>query len=229
MWGKPPRFSRLGSAVKQKDWIRWGFCFASLCFCGYSSRVTAFCSVTGGRHIPHGDGVTASVSPMQISSCTLRSCFLLGSAREKHIHYCGRWGGVSTSKESGLFPSKTQEWALVQHPEINFLRRHTCWQRKRHYREGVPRGESRRTARPRGSQPSGLWWLGRFPTLANRSDSGSFLLVLCITSRMDFREGDSGRLVGHMDRSFLSPFDCSWILPVGGSLLVLHSLPQPPI
>ena len=45
--------------------------------------------------------------------------------------------------------------------------------------------------------------------VANRSDSGSFLVAVCISSRMDFHEEDSGRLLGHMDWSFLSPFGCS--------------------
>ena len=46
---------------------------------------------------------------------------------------------------------------------------------------------------------------------------------------MDYSEKDSGRLVGHMDWRLLSPFDLSRILPVGGSLLVPHSLPGPPV
>ena len=46
---------------------------------------------------------------------------------------------------------------------------------------------------------------------------------------MDSREKDSGRVVGHTDWCLLSPFDLSWILLVGGSLLVLRSLPGPPV
>lgn len=37
------------------------------------------------------------------------------------------------------------------------------------------------------------------------------------------------RLVGHLDWSLFSPFDLSWILLIGGSLLVLRSLPGPPL
>ena len=44
---------------------------------------------------------------------------------------------------------------------------------------------------------------------------------------MDSSEKDSGSLVGHVDWSLLSLFDLSQILPVGGSLLVLRSLPGP--
>ena len=40
---------------------------------------------------------------------------------------------------------------------------------------------------------------------------------------------DSQRLVGLKDWRLLSPFDLARILPVGGSLLVPHSLPGPPV
>ena len=45
---------------------------------------------------------------------------------------------------------------------------------------------------------------------------------------MDASEKDSGRLVGLTDW-LLSAFDLSGILPIGSGLLVLHSLPGPPI
>ena len=45
------------------------------------------------------------------------------------------------------------------------------------------------------------------------------------SAKMDSSEEDSGRLVGHMDWRLLSPFDLYQIFPVGGSLLVQHSLP----
>ena len=45
---------------------------------------------------------------------------------------------------------------------------------------------------------------------------------------MDSSKKDSGRLVGLIDW-LLSAFDLSAILPIGSSLLVLHSLPGPPI
>ena len=44
------------------------------------------------------------------------------------------------------------------------------------------------------------------------------------SAKMDSSEKDSGRLVGQMGWSLLSPFDLSRILPVSGNLLVLHSL-----
>ena len=39
---------------------------------------------------------------------------------------------------------------------------------------------------------------------------------------------DSGRLVGHMDWPLLSSFDLSQVIPIGGRLLVSHSLPGLP-
>ena len=61
-------------------------------------------------------------------------------------------------------------------------------------------------------------------SLADHSDSRPFLVVHTLLSQ----EKDSGRLVGPM-ASHLSPFDLSQIILVGGSLLVLRSLPGPPV
>ena len=47
------------------------------------------------------------------------------------------------------------------------------------------------------------------------------------SAKMDSSDEDLGMLVGHMDLSLLSPFGFSQTVPVGGSLLVLHSLPGP--
>ena len=47
--------------------------------------------------------------------------------------------------------------------------------------------------------------------------------------KTDSSEKDSGRLVGLIDWLLLSAFDLSGILPIGSSLLVLHSLPGTPI
>ena len=49
------------------------------------------------------------------------------------------------------------------------------------------------------------------------------------SSQDGLSEKDSGRLVGRMDWRLLSAFALSQILPVGGSLLVPHSLPGPPV
>ena len=49
------------------------------------------------------------------------------------------------------------------------------------------------------------------------------------SAKVGSSEKDSEGLVGHMDWRLLSPFELSRILPVGGSLLVPHSLPGPPV
>ena len=67
-------------------------------------------------------------------------------------------------------------------------------------------------------------------SLADPSESGLLPDGACIHSaKMASSQKDPGRLVGHMDWSFLSPFDLSRILPVDGSLLVLCFLPGPPV
>ena len=50
-----------------------------------------------------------------------------------------------------------------------------------------------------------------------------------LSAKVDFSRKDSGELVGHVDWHLLSPFDFSWILPVGGNLLVPHYFPGPPV
>ena len=64
--------------------------------------------------------------------------------------------------------------------------------------------------------------VSRLP-LANHSDSESFLVVPC-SAKLDAREG-FWEVVGQV----VSLFDISQTLPVGGGLLVLCSLPGPPI
>ena len=55
-----------------------------------------------------------------------------------------------------------------------------------------------------------MWLISRL-SLANHSDSGSFLVLL---SQDTFQWGGFWEVVGHMDWHLLSPFDLSWILPV---------------
>ena len=125
-------------------------------------------------------------------------------------------------------PSRAQEWALVYYSEMNCWRRHMGWQSKIFYWEG---GEQW----GKGTQEnySATWLSLRF--YGNRVSfqvvSGQSLLTkspsqwyVHRSSKIGSSEKDSGRLGGHMDWSLLSPFDLSWILPVGGSLLVPHSL-----
>ena len=86
--------------------------------------------------------------------------------------------------------------------------------------------DSRRVREPRRTAVSDFMVMGLVSglSLANRSDLGFFLVLRASLSQ----EKDSGRLVGPMG-SHLSPFDLSQIIMVGGSLLVLSSLPGPPV
>ena len=61
--------------------------------------------------------------------------------------------------------------------------------------------------------------------LANHSDSESFLVVHALFSQDGCQREGFWEVVGHV----VSPFDLSRTLPVGGGLLVLCSLPGPPV
>ena len=62
-------------------------------------------------------------------------------------------------------------------------------------------------------------------SLANYSDSESFLVVHALFSQDGCQRGGFWEVVGHV----VSPFDLSQTLPVGGGLLVPCSLPEPPV
>ena len=62
-------------------------------------------------------------------------------------------------------------------------------------------------------------------SLANRSDSGSFLGAHTWLSQDGCQQERFWEVVGHL----ASPFDLSGILPVGGGLLVPCSLPGLPV
>ena len=66
-------------------------------------------------------------------------------------------------------------------------------------------------------------------SLARHSDIESFLVVHISPNKMGSSEDDSGKLLGHMEWRLLPSLDFSWVLPVGGSLLVPYSLPGPPV
>ena len=92
--------------------------------------------------------------------------------------------------------------------------------------------ESRRMREPRRTA---VTWLAasRFTvmvlisglSLANHSDSESFLVAHALLSQDGCQQEGFLEVVRHM----VSPFDLSQILPVGGGLLVLCSLPGPPV
>ena len=62
-------------------------------------------------------------------------------------------------------------------------------------------------------------------SLANHSDSESFLVVHALFSQDGCQRERFWEVVGHV----VSPFDLSRTLPVGGGLFVQCSLPEPPI
>ena len=62
-------------------------------------------------------------------------------------------------------------------------------------------------------------------SLANHSDSESFLVVLPLFSQDGCQREGFWEMVRHV----VSPLDLSWTLPCGGGLLVLCSLPGPPV
>ena len=62
-------------------------------------------------------------------------------------------------------------------------------------------------------------------SLANHSDSESFLVAHALFSQDERQREGFWEVVGHV----VSPFDLSQTLPVGGGLLVLCSLPGSPV
>ena len=84
--------------------------------------------------------------------------------------------------------------------------------------------EPRRTALPRGS---GFMVIGLVSGLSSacHSNSESFLVVHALFSQDGCQREGLWEVVGHV----VSPFDLSRTLPVGGGLLVLCFLPEPPI
>ena len=62
-------------------------------------------------------------------------------------------------------------------------------------------------------------------SLANHSDSESFLVVHALFSQDGCQREGFWEVVGHV----VFPFDLSRLLPVGGGLLVLSSLAGPPV
>ena len=62
-------------------------------------------------------------------------------------------------------------------------------------------------------------------SLANHSDSESFLVAHALFSQDECQREGFWEVVGHV----VSPFDLSQTLPVGGGSLVPYSLPGPPV
>ena len=95
--------------------------------------------------------------------------------------------------------------------------------------------EGRLGREQRGKGPRGLLcrWLqsrvygdGWFQVVSgHRSDSGSFLEVHTLLSQDGSQRGGFWEVGGHLE----TPFGFSQILPDGGGLLVLYSLPRLPV
>ena len=106
--------------------------------------------------------------------------------------------------QEGGPPSRVWEWALVWHSEMNCLRRHTCWQscvRK----EGPGREQWDKGYQENCSatwlEVLGFMGMGLISglSLANHSDSGSFLVALAWLNQDGFQhEGfwEIGRMYG---------------------------------
>ena len=131
-------------------------------------------------------------------------------------------GGPLPGPETGLL-SNTQKW---------IVRGDMCWQCKRFYWEGAPRWRAVGWGNPGEQLCHVAHSLGFMVTglvsglsLANHSDSESFLVAHALFSQDGCQRGGFWEVVGHA----VSPFDLSWTLPVGSGLLVLCSLPGPPV
>ena len=85
--------------------------------------------------------------------------------------------------------------------------------------------EPRRTALSHGLQGFMVMGLVSGLSLANHSDSESFLVVHALFSQDGLQREGFWKAVGHV----MSPFDLSRTLLVGGGLLVPCSLPGPPV
>ena len=132
-------------------------------------------------------------------------------------------GGPLPGPETGLL-SNTQKWIVWGD---------TCAEKARDFNgKGRPGGEQEGEGTQENHSATWLAVLGFMVkglvsgmSLANHSDSGSFLVVPASFSQDGRQRGGFWEVVGHV----VSPFDLSQTLPVGGGLLVPCSLPGPPV
>ena len=115
---------------------------------------------------------------------------------------------------------------------MNCLRGHTCWQSKRFYWDRAPGWRAGVWGNPGERLCPRLTVLGcsvmglvSGSSLANPSDSESFLVVHALSSQDGCQRGGFWEVV----RQVVSPFGLSWTLPVDGGLLLPCSLPGPPV
>ena len=111
--------------------------------------------------------------------------------------------------------------------------RHTCADKARDFiGKGHRGGEQQGKGTEKNSSATWLTVLGFMVmglvfglSLANHSDSESFLVVHALFSQDGCQREGFWEVVGHV----APPFDLSWTLLVGGGLLVSCSLPGPPV
>ena len=148
------------------------------------------------------------------------------SLKKKPKHWGMRMlqeGGPLPGPETGLL-SNTQKW---------IVRGDTCADKARDF---IGKGCLGREQEGQGTQEncsvawltaSGFMVMGLVSrlSLANHSDSESFLMVHALFSQDGCRREGFQEVVGQV----VSPFDLSWTLLVGGGLLIPCSLPGPPV
>ena len=134
-------------------------------------------------------------------------------------------------------PSRPWEWALIYISESNtqkwiVQREHMCWLSTRFYWEGVLQRRATGWGTQENCSATRLTVLDFLViglvsglSLANHSDSESFLVVHTLFSRDGCQREGFWEVVRHV----VSPFDLAWILLIGGGLLVLCSSPGPPV
>ena len=140
-----------------------------------------------------------------------------------HVARVLQEGGPLPGPETGLL-SNTQKW---------IVRGDTCADKARDF---IGKGHPGREQPGKGTQENcsatwltvpGFMVMGLVSRLssANHSDSESFLVVHTLFSQYGCQREGFWEAVGHV----VFPFALSQTLPVGGGLLVLCSLPGPPI
>ena len=119
---------------------------------------------------------------------------------------------------------------------MNCPKRHTCWQTRDFTGKGCLGGEqqAKRTQEDTSATwliASGFMVMGLVSRLSliSHSDSRFFLVVCTSLSQDGFQWGGFWEIGRTYGLAFPLSFKLSWILPVGGSLLIPCSLPAPPV
>ena len=135
--------------------------------------------------------------------------------------FCCRKGDPLPGPKGGLL-SNTQKWILQGDIHAD--------QARDSIGKGPPGGEQEEKGTQEGRSAtrladSGFMVMGPVSRFSGQSDSGFFVLVRALLSQNGCQQEGFWEAEGHVT----SPLDLSRILPVGSSLLVLRSLPGPPV